>query len=145
MSIDYEHSVDVASDPATTFAFLDDVSQTPRWLARCTGIEKLSEGPNAVGTQLRYSYRDAGRSGTMTGEITARAPSERLTYRYTDGRMDVIVDFLVAQGTSGTLLTHRIEITPKTLLGKVVSPLIRRALPTQTVSAMTKLQQLLQA
>src|SRR5688500_15327045 len=119
MEIQFEHTLELGSDPASTFAFLDAVENTPKWLVRCTGIEKLSPGPNAVGTQLRYSYKDGGRTGSMNGEITTRAPNERLTYRYSDKMFDVVVDFRVAQATSGTRLTHAIEITPKTFFGKL--------------------------
>jgi uncharacterized protein YndB with AHSA1/START domain len=143
MTIHFEHSLDVAADPDRAFTFLDDVTQTPRWLSRCTAIEKLTPGPLAVGSQLRYAYKDGGRRGTMEGEVTARAPGERLTYRYADKMMDVVVDFRVSRAEAGARLTHTIAITPKTLMGKVVSPLIRRGLPKQTVSAMEKLRDLL--
>jgi hypothetical protein len=145
MGIQFEHAMDVAQTPERAFAMLDDLSKTPSWLERCTGIEKLSPGPNAVGTKLRYAYRDAGRSGTMDGEITARVPNERLTFRYSDKMMDVTVDFRVAKRDAGARLVHAIEITPKSLPGKLMSPLIRRMLPKQTISAMEKLKSLLEA
>jgi uncharacterized protein YndB with AHSA1/START domain len=143
MTIHFEHTLDVAADPDRTFSLLDDVTQTPRWLSRCTGIEKLTPGPLAVGSQLRYAYKDGGRKGTMNGEITARSPGERLTYHYTDKMMEVVVDFRVARAQTGARLTHAIAITPKTFMGKLVAPLIRRGLPKQTVSAMEKLRDLL--
>src|SRR5438477_10262015 len=140
MPIHYEHSVDVAREPQRAFAVLDDVSQTPKWLARCTGIEKLTPGPNAVGTKLRYSFKEGGRSGVMDGEIVARTPNERLTMKYADKMMDVTVDFRMAKSGSGTRLTHAIEITPKTFMAKLFSPLIKRQLPKQTVTAMETLR-----
>jgi carbon monoxide dehydrogenase subunit G len=144
MAIHYEHSVDVSRTPEDAFSLLDDVSQTPKWLERCTGIEKLTPGANAVGTKLRYSYKDGGRAGTMDGEITAREPNERLTMHYSDKMMDVTVDFRVAKGDKGARLTHAIDITPKTLVAKLFSPLIRRSLPKQTERAMETLRGLLE-
>src|SRR3954469_11776470 len=93
MGIHFEHAIEVPQATDRAFALLDDLSQTPKWLPRWTGIEKGSPGENAIGTRLRYSYRDGGRSGTMDGEITARVPNERLTYRYRDNMMEVVVDF----------------------------------------------------
>ena len=145
MSIRFEHSIDVTCAPERAFAVLDDVSLTPRWLSRCTGIEKLTPGPNAVGTKLKYDYRDAGRTGTMEGEITERTPNERLAMRYGDKMMDVTVDFRMARAEGGVRLTHAIEITPRTLLSRVFSPLIRRQLPKQTITAMESLRTLLQS
>jgi carbon monoxide dehydrogenase subunit G len=145
MSIRFEHSIDVACPQERAFALLDDVSSTPKWLARCTGIEKLTPGANAVGTKLRYAYKDSGRAGTMDGEVTARAPGERLTFRYDDAMMGVIIDFRMEAAGSGTRLTHAIDITPKTFVAKLFSPIIRRQLPKQTVDAMAALRRLLEA
>jgi uncharacterized protein YndB with AHSA1/START domain len=145
MAIHFEHTLHVARPPASVFALLDDLSQTPRWLSRCTGIEKLDTGDNRVGMRLRYAYKEAGRAGTMEGEITARKPDERLTYQYRDRMMEVVVDFKMAAGADGTQLTHAIDITPRTFLAKLMAPLIRRQLPKQTVTAMTTLKGLVEA
>src|SRR5205807_5805974 len=104
MPIQYEHSVDVAREPQRDFAVLDDVALTPKWLARCTGIEKLTPGENAIGTKLRYSYQEPGRTGQMDGEITARVPNEHLTYHYADKMMEVVVDFQITKADSGARL-----------------------------------------
>src|SRR5712692_4543333 len=120
MPIRFEHGVEIAQEPALVFAILDDVSQTPKWLARCTGIEKLTAGPNAVGTKLRYSYRDGGRSGVMDGETSVRIPNERLTFHYLDKMMDVTVDFQVGKTATGTRLMHAIEITPRTFFARLL-------------------------
>lgn len=143
MSIRFAHSIDLPQTPAQVFAVLDDLAQTPRWLERCTGIEKLTPGDNAVGTRLRYGYREGGRSGTMDGEITARTPGDHLCFRYADRMMEVIVDFRVVPTGPGARLTHTIDITPLTFAAKLFAPLIRRQLPKQTVAAMDGLRALL--
>jgi len=143
MSIHFSHTIDVGHEPKRIFAVLDNLSLTPQWLERCTGIEKLSPEPNAVGTKLRYSYREGGRTGTMDGEIVARIPDERLTFRYTDKMMDVAVDFHVTSAAAGARLTHTIDITPKTVFAKIFAPFIRRGLPKQTITAMESLRALL--
>ena len=145
MSIEFEHGIDVPQSPEQVFAVLDDVGQTPRWLARCTGIEKLTPGENAVGTRLRYSYHDGGRSGVMEGEVTAREVGRRLTFQYGDPMMEVQVDFQMTPQGSGTHLVHAIRITPRTLMAKLVAPMIRKQLPGQTIQAMETLRGLLAA
>jgi carbon monoxide dehydrogenase subunit G len=144
MAIHFEHGIDVAASPQRTFATLDDLQKTPQWLARCTGIESLTPGPNAVGNKLRYSYKEGGRAGVMDGEITARTPDQRLTFKYWDKMMDVTVDFRVAPGEKGTRLVHAIDIAPRTLLARLFSPLIRRQLPSQTITAMETLRGILE-
>jgi uncharacterized protein YndB with AHSA1/START domain len=143
MPIHFSHTIDVGHEPKKVFAALDDFSMTPKWLDRCTGIEKLSSGPNAAGTKLRYAYRDGGRTGTMDGEIVARIADERLTFRYGDKMMDVRVDFHVTSAAAGARLTHTIDITPKNMMAKIFSPFIRRGLPRQTITAMERLRTLL--
>jgi hypothetical protein len=143
MSIHFSHTIDVGHAPKRVFAVLDDFSLTPKWLERCTGIEKLTPGPNVEGTKLRYAYREAGRTGTMDGEIVARIEDERLTFRYGDKMMDVAVDFHVTGAAAGARLTHTIDITPKNVLAKVFAPFIRRGLPRQTITAMERLRALL--
>ena len=144
MSIRFEHAIDVARAPEQIFAVLDDLSQTPKWLSRCTGIEKLSPGPNAVGTRVRYAYREGGRTGTMDGEIKARTPGERLTVGYADKMMEVVVDFHMTKTDGGARLTPTIDIRPKSLMAKLFAPLVRRQLPQQTITAMESLRGLVE-
>ena len=144
MSIRFEHAIDVARGPEQIFAILDDLSQTPRWVSRCTGIEKLSPGPNTVGTKVRYAYREGGRTGTMDGEIKARKPNERLTVGYSDKMMEVVVDFKMTRKDGGARLVHTIDIKPKSLMAKLFAPLVRRQLPEQTIKAMETLRGLVE-
>ena len=57
---------------------------------------------------------------------------------------EVWVKFRIEKTSAGTRLTHTIEMTAKTLLMKLMQPLIRRQLPGQTVAAMEKLRALIE-
>jgi len=135
----FSHTLSVSTPPSAVFAIIDDFSKTPLWLSRCTGIDKLSDGPNDVGTELKYHYDDGRRSGTMDGQIIAREPDRHFAMKFTDKLMDVTVDFVAASDGVGTTLTHSIDIATKGF-GKLFTPLIRRDLPKQTMDAMTKLK-----
>jgi hypothetical protein len=139
----YSRTETVNASPAAVFAILDDVTRAPEWLKRCTRLDNLSGGATAVGTRLKYHYRDGGRSGVMDGEVVAREQDRKLTNRFTDKMMVVTVDFDVRPGPAGdsTELTHTISIDPKGV-GKLLTPLINRQLPGQTESAMTELKRL---
>jgi len=143
MAIHFEHSLQVSADPGKTFAMLDDVKRTPEWLSRCTSIDKLGDGPNAVGTKLKYSFKQGRRDGVMKGEITARTPGEQITFHYVDKMFDVTIAFRLAKADAGTQLTQAIDIAPRSVIGKLLSPLIRRVLPKQTVADLEKLRELL--
>ena len=56
----------------------------------------------------------------------------------------VVVDLRVSASTSGSTMTHVITITPKTMAGKFMSPLIRMGLPKQTQDAMDSLKKMLE-
>src|SRR6266404_2467625 len=131
MAIHFEHTIAVPQTPASVFALLEDVSQTPKWLSRCTGIEVLTPGALEVGSTLRYSFREGGRIGRMDGEVVERVANERLLFRYEDKMMLVGVGFAMTPDGAGTRLTHSIDITPKTFFAKLLSPLIRRQVPKQ--------------
>jgi hypothetical protein len=133
----------VDASPAAVFAILDDVTRAPEWLKRCTRLDNVTGGPTAVGTQLRYHYKDGRRTGVMDGKVLAREQDRKLTNWFTDRMMDVTVDFDLAPGPSPeqTRRTHRITIGTKGF-GKIFTPMINRQLPGQTESAMTELKRL---
>lgn len=143
----FQHTIDVAAPVTAVFGILDDIARTPEWLDRCISIETLSDGPNAVGTQLKYQYQDAGRTGDMDGEIVAYEPGRHLAMRFVDKMTDVTVDF-VAEPAAGnadrTSLTHTIDLKTKGF-SKLFTPLIAISMPKRTRSSMEKLRSLAEA
>lgn len=144
MPITCEHSIDVNVCPEVAFALLDDLPRTKEWLPPCTSLEKVTPGPNVVGDQLRYAFKQGGSSGTMKGEIRARYPNERLECLYTDPKFDVLVDFRIESAPGGATLRHFISITPKTFLGRMMAPCIRLGLRSQTRKAMENIKAILE-
>ena len=145
MPIRYEHSETIRTTPERAFAAIDDLPLTAKWLPPCVSLEKIGSGPNATGDKLRYVFKQGGRQGEMAGEIIARTPGERLHCIYVDRAFDVSVDLRVAGAAEGALTTHIIEITPKTFMGKLMSPLIRLGLGKQTRDAAANLKKLLES
>jgi hypothetical protein len=143
MAMRYEHAEAVHTSPIRAFAVIDDLPLTAKWLPPCVSLEKVGSGPNAPGDKLRYVYKQGGKTGEMNGEIVARAPGERLHCKYFDSMFDVSVDLRIAPNSEGALTTHIIEITPKSFLGKLMSPLIRLGLGKQTREAAANLKKLL--
>ncbi|HVC95228.1 MAG TPA: SRPBCC family protein [Pirellulales bacterium] len=145
MPIRYKHDETVATTPDRAFAAIDDLPLTAKWLPPCVSLAKVGTGPNAPGDKLRYVYKQGGRQNEMAGEILARTPGERLHCKYSDGSFDVSVDLSVSAAPRGALTTHIIEITPKTLFGKLMSPLIRFGVGKQTRDAAANLKELLES
>lgn len=138
----FTHTETVAAAPSAIWAILADVRRTPEWLARCTQLDTVDDSPLVVGSRLKYHYREGNRTGVMDGAVEVYEPERRLTNRFTDKMMDVTVDFAMSAGAAAatTDLTHTIVITPKGLLGRLLSPLIAKQLPGQTMAAMKSLK-----
>ncbi|MFN0053995.1 MAG: SRPBCC family protein [Planctomycetales bacterium] len=144
MAIRYDHTENVRTTPERAFAAIDDLPLTAQWLPPCVSLDKLTPGPNAPGDKLKYVYRQGGRQAEMEGEIIARTPGERLHCLYQDGMFSVSVDLRVAAAADGVQMRHLIEMTPKTFLGKLMSPLIRMGIGKQTRDAAANLKRLLE-
>jgi hypothetical protein len=145
MPIRYQHTETIRTTPERAFAAIDDLPLTAKWLPPCVSLEKVGSGPNAPGDKLRYVYKQGGKTGEMAGEIMARTPGERPHCKYFDNLFDVSVDLRVAAASDGTLTTHIIEITPKSFMAKLMSPLIRLGLGKQTREAAANLKKLLES
>ena len=145
MPLRYEHAETVRTTPDRAFEAIDDLPLTAKWLPPCVSLEKVGTGPNAPGDKLKYVYKQGGKVGEMAGEISGRTPGKRLHCTYYDKAFDVSVDMSVAPASGGALTTHVIEITPKTFVAKLMSPLIRLGLGKQTREAAANLKKLLEA
>jgi uncharacterized protein YndB with AHSA1/START domain len=144
MPISCTHTETIRATPEKVFAVIDDLTRTNQWLPPCVSLEKIGTGPNAPGDKLRYVYRQGGKNGEMAGEIVARTPGERLHCKYNDDVFEVSVDMRVAPAPEGAATTHTIEITPKSFMGKMMSPMIKAGLGKQTREASEKLKKLLE-
>lgn len=145
MPIRFTHREPVRATREATFSLIDDLPRTAEWLPPCVSLSKLGSGPNAVGDQLRYTFKQGGLESEMAGVIVAREPGRRLHCRYSDRMFDVSVDLGVEAAEGQTVTTHTIEITPKTLMGRLMSPLIRFGLKRQTLEAAANLRRLLES
>jgi hypothetical protein len=145
MPIRYQHVESVAASPERAFAAIDDLPLTAKWLPPCVSLTKVGDGPNTPGDKLMYVYRQGSRQAEMAGEILERIPGERLRCMYGDPMFDVSVDLRVAAAGGGAVMTHLIEITPKTLMGELIWPVIRLGVGKQTRVAAANLKKLLEA
>jgi uncharacterized protein YndB with AHSA1/START domain len=144
MPIRYRHMETVATSPERAFEAIDDLPLTAKWLPGCVSLAKVGDGPNAPGDRLRYVFKEGSRQREMAGEILERVPGERLLCKYTDPMFDVLVDLRVAAAPTGSVTTHVIEITPKTLLSRLMWPLVRLGVGKQTRHAAANLKKLLE-
>ncbi len=139
-----ENSVAISRTAEDVFAFLAEPSNTVQWVDVCVELKKVSEGPFGVGAELLYTHKQGSKVTIMQGEVTAYEWPRRLAYRYIDTMFTVDISFTIQPESAGVKLTHRAEIQPKTLMMKLLSPLIRMATPRAMASDLQKLKLILE-
>lgn len=145
MPIRYQYSEIAKTTPEKAFAAIDDLPFTPQWLAPCVSLDNITGGSNKPGDHLRYVFKEGGRQSEMEGVIADRISGQRLHCMYQDASFTVSVDMRVQGSPDGTVMTHILEITPKTWFGMLLWPLIRLGLGKQTRAAADRLKKILEA
>lgn len=123
--IRHESSIEIHQPVGEVFAFADDLSSGPLWLESCVELRQTSPGPRAVGSTLHYAHRQGGRGGAMDGVVAAYDPPHRIGMRFADPTFEVVIGIACTSSERGTLVTHSVAITPKSLPGKLMTPMIR--------------------
>jgi hypothetical protein len=134
-------SIFVPRAPEQVFALIDDLSSTHKWMDRCIRVHKYHRGENAVGDPLRCFYQGMTRDTVLAGAIVARRPVIHLACEYAGRHARIGIDFTMRRQGEGTYLTHTVHVVPTTVVARLVSPLIRRALirhSTGTVAALRR-------
>lgn len=138
-----EVTVHVPRPPSAVFALVDDVTRMPSWLGMCVELRQTSAGPRQVGAALLYQYRQGGRVSQMEGVVTEREQDRKLGMTFHDRHFEVAVRFRFEPSGAGTQIQHVVEITPKSFVARLMSPLIRGATQKQIAKDTAKLVEVL--
>jgi len=136
-------SIFVPRDPGQVFAVIDDFSSMHKWMERCIRVQKYRRGENAVGDPLRCFYQGITRDGVLAGAIVARKPAANLACEYVNRAVRIGFDFSMQAHGEGTYLTHTVHVEPTSLLARLASPFIRRALARQLTGTIDSLRRCL--
>ncbi len=145
--VQHELTIDVARPPSHVYAFLADVAKMSIWLTRCVEVKRLSDATPtlAAGDRLVYTYRERSRTATLQGVVEAAEVDRHLDLRFTDRMMNIRVAFDLSPEGGGTRLRQITAIEPKTLLLKLIKPLIRRGVAKDTAEDIAKLKRALES
>ena len=117
----------------------------PRWDPGIVELSRTSEGPVALGTTGREVREVNGRRFTSAFRVTTFEPVRAFSHRGTEGAMGEDVDYLIEPAASGTRITFTVDIYPKTLLMRILTPMIRPQVERNFTSNVARFQQMLQA
>jgi uncharacterized protein YndB with AHSA1/START domain len=109
MTIAVEIETSVGRSPADVFAELAAVERYPEWLiaSGIVRVERLDEGPLAVGSALRIAQTVGGRSTVLEGAVTELDPGVAFGLRGRDP--DGVTIELAARLSSEDGLTTRVR------------------------------------
>ena len=110
----FESSIDINAPAERVWALIDKLEEWPQWMPSIKKIEKLSEGPLAVGSQLSITAKVSGLTVTLLMTIIAFVPERsvilegkalgiKLTRFYTLEPLDGKTKVTIGGDVSGTL------------------------------------------
>ncbi len=118
--IDHQASIEIERSAAEVFALADDFRRAPDWIEHCIELRQTSPGPRGAGATLHYTHR----YGEMRGTIFAYERGRELAMRFADERFEVTIEFRVTGNGEGCRVTSRSAIAPRSLLGRMMAPMI---------------------
>lgn len=116
----------VACSPTQAFRHiaLELFTNHPRWDPDVVELTKTSDGPIGVGTTGREVRSFNGRRFVSGFRVTRFEPVSAFSFRGTEGAMAENVDYDITAEGSGSRVLLELEIVPRSLLMRLMSPLI---------------------
>lgn len=116
-------SVRINATPETVFAVVSDVENAPDRIEWFEKVEMLTDGPVRVGTRWRETRRMNNKECIEEWEMTAiESPNHFTAYCDSQG-YDVEWTMRVEPEGEGSRLTLQMTTTPRTLIGKILTPI----------------------
>jgi uncharacterized protein YndB with AHSA1/START domain len=98
--------IQVNQPPGTTFEFIADPHNTPRWNPRIHAVQPEATGPVRLGYRYRYDVRGSGRVIACTAEVVEYQPGRRIvTSAVLGGSIKNVFGYSVDPSGTGSLLT----------------------------------------
>lgn len=115
--------IDIDATPETVFKVVSDFENSPNRIDWFEKVEMLTEGPLAVGTKWRETRVMNKRQSIEEWELTAfDCPNSFSAYCDSQG-YDVKYTMRVEPQRNGSRLTMEMTTQPRTLIGKLMTPL----------------------
>ena len=116
-----EHAVDISRSSEQVFDYCSDLTREPEWNPKLKHVEKLSDGPEGVGTRYRAEFV---RGDPVVIECVRFARPTAWAMVGDSHRLKANFEGQVRPAGSGAHLVMRMELRPKGLLA-LVAPLLR--------------------
>jgi uncharacterized protein YndB with AHSA1/START domain len=125
-------SIEIARPPEDVWAVVSDLTTHTEWRPALVEFRQLTEGPLQVGSRVREVLRFGGREIEIEDVVTALEPPRRLALRGGWKAADFEVEFTLEPSAGGTRATMDWPLYPKSLLLRIATPFLGRAMRTAT-------------
>jgi uncharacterized membrane protein len=140
------HSVEIARSPEDVFAYLDDLERHGEWQSNIVSSKRETDGPTGVGSRATDVRRVAGRTQSLTYEITEHDPPRRSAFRGVNGPVRPVGTVTVESvGDGRSRVTIELDLQGHGLVGAIVAPLARRQARTQVAEDQRRLKERLES
>jgi carbon monoxide dehydrogenase subunit G len=118
------YSIEVKKPVEDVFKFLDDSELAKQWIGGLESIEPLTTGGNRVGAKAKHIYVEDGRKIEMIEETLIYEPNKRVKIKGVTDGFELLVDYRLHATPNGTRIEQETEIHMKSLMMKILAPLI---------------------
>lgn len=145
MSVDVLTEILIARPPAEVAAYARDPDNAPRWYENIETAEWKTPPPLAIGSRVAFVAHFLGRRLAYTYEVVDLAPNARLVMRTSEGPFPMETTYTFEPAPEGgTRMTLRNRGEPRGF-GKLVAPLMARAMRRANAKDLDRLKALLEA
>ena len=114
--------ISINAAPETVFAVVSDIENSPDRIEWFEKVEILTDGPVGVGTKWRETRRMKNKQSVEEWEMTAFDCPHYFTAYCDSQGYDVEWTMRVAPEGNGSRLTMDMTTTPRTIVGKLLTP-----------------------
>lgn len=127
---------------AEVWEAFDNVDNMKKWQPSLVSFEPISGTPGQVGAVSKLTYEEGGREFSLIEKITHRDEPNRFDGVYENNFADNIIrNKFIEQGNDQTLWALETEYAFKTLLMKIVGPMMKKNFVARTQRDMERFKE----
>jgi uncharacterized protein YndB with AHSA1/START domain len=139
----FKLEIPINKSRAEVWKAFDNVENMKKWQPTLVSFEPVSGTPGQVGAVSKLTYEEGKREFALIEKITHREGPNRFDGVYENNFADnVIKNTFVEQGKDQTLWVMETEFKFKTLLMKIMGPLMKKNFVTRTQKDMERFKEM---
>lgn len=129
---------------AEVFAFVDDDEKVKQWIGGLLETKRTTEGKPGVGSKFHQMIKVGNRIMEMDGELLAYEPNKWVSVKIDSDLCEMKVNYDFKEVDGRTRLTYTCDSVYRSLLYRLLSPLIKRITQQKLQKDFARLKELLE-